>query len=167
MQGVSACQETDEVPAWLRNTDNAQTNLIRWDWFTLCRTAADDGAGPYPLKSCARNTRGGSISIPASWVYFNHIYCSVAKHHLYGREEGIRTLQKALTCIPGRRLMPFTKMQALSRNTEGCTGDRVPPIEITGISFCPCAAASLRPVRPWPGNLLGTGKEVLSLLPRA
>ena len=97
---------TDEVPAWLRNTDNAQTNLI-FDGIGFTYIVAgrllmmeQDISG---WKSCARNTRGGSISIPASLGIFSTI--STVPWQSITFMEGKRESGPAESpgyCIPGR-----------------------------------------------------------------
>jgi len=162
---------TDEVPAWLRNTDNAQTNLIfdgiGFTYIVAGRLLMMEQDHIRLEIMCQEYQRRFDIHSCQFGYIFNHIYCSVAKHHLYGREEGIRTLQKALDiAFQDAVFMPFIENAGfISEYLKDAleTGSYPEDYRHKLLSLCSSqlkAGPSLAP-----GNLLtDREKEVLSLL---
>ena len=81
---------TDEVPVWLKNTDNAQTNLIfdgiGFTYIVAGRLLMMEQDDIRLEIMCQEYQRRFDIHSCQFGYIFNDIYCSVAKYRLYGRE---------------------------------------------------------------------------------
>lgn len=91
---------TDEVPVWLKNMEHTPTNLIfdgiGFTYIVAGRLLMMEQDDIRLEIMCQEYQAQFDIHSCQFGYIFNYIYCSVAKYHLYGMEEGVKTLWNAL-----------------------------------------------------------------------
>ncbi|MCC2878193.1 LuxR C-terminal-related transcriptional regulator [Lachnoclostridium pacaense] len=162
---------TDEVPVWLKNTDNAQTNLIfdgiGFTYIVAGRLLMMEQDDIRLEIMCQEYQRRFDIHSCQFGYIFNDIYCSVAKYRLYGREEGISTLKKALDIASQDAVfMPFIENAAfISEYLKDALEAGSYPEDYKNKLLSLCSSQLKAGPSQAPGTLLtDREKEVLSLL---
>ncbi len=105
---------TDRIPSWLRSSATDQAGLIfdglAFNYVITCRLLMMEGSYIQLDILCGDCARRFAVYSNQMGYIFNHIYRAAARQHLYGREEGVEELKKALA-IAGQDqvLLPFVE----------------------------------------------------------